>query len=88
MKSIKKNFKANSLFYFSLGLITLGIILIDGASIFMISTLKNNLIYTILRNPFDWFYKTIIIGNFLVISGLFLLIHVHFKKEKEIFYEM
>lgn len=86
--SIKKNFKANNLIYFTFGIITLGIILIMGASIFMIFKLKSTpsdvllyLIYAKLNNPFDWVYNTIILGNIFAISGLILLFYMIFLKK-------
>ena len=88
MKSIKKNSRANSLIYFAFGIITLGIILITGASIFMIFKLKSTpsdvlayLITAKLNNPFDWVYNTIVLGNILAISGLILLFYMIFLKK-------
>ncbi len=91
MKSIKKNFKINSWIYFSFGIITLGIILIEGASLFMIFKLKSTspdvlpyLLYAKLNNPFDWVYNTIVLGNILAIVGLILLIFMIFFKKRNI----
>ncbi len=87
MKSIK-NFIINSLIYFSFGIMTLGIILIEVASLFMIFKLKttppDSLLYQLtarLTNPFDWVFNTIVLGNILAIGGLILLIFmILFKK--------
>ncbi len=80
---IKKNFKANTLIYFTFGIITLGIIMILWASIFLIFTLKSTspdiLVYLItakFNNPFDWVYSIIVLGNIFAISGLFFLIYM------------
>ena len=78
---IKKDFKANTLIYFTFGITTLGIIMILGASIFIISTLKSTppdiLVYLItakFNNSFDWVFSMIILGNIFAISGLIFLI--------------
>ena len=80
---IKNNLKANTLIYFTFGIITLGIVMISGASIFMIFKLKSTppdillyLIYAKLNNPFDWVYSTIVLGNIFAISGLILLLYM------------
>lgn len=88
--SIKKNFKANNLIYFTFGIITLGLIMISGASIFTIFMLKSTppeiLLYLItarFNNPFDWVYTIIVLGNICAISGLILLIYLlSYKKDK------
>lgn len=81
--SIKKNFKANILNYFTFGIVTLGIIMILGTSIFTFlklnSTPPDILLYMItarLNNPFDWVYTTIVLGNIFAISGFVLLIYI------------
>jgi len=78
---IKKDFKANTLIYFTFGITTLGIIMILGASVFIISTLKSTppdiLVYLItakFNNSFDWVFSMIILGNIFAISGLIFLI--------------
>ena len=80
---IKKDLKANTLIYFTFGITTLGIIMILGASIFIISILKSTppdiLVYLItakFNNPFDWVYSMIIWGNIFAISGLIFLIYM------------
>jgi hypothetical protein len=80
---IKKDFKANTLIYFTFGITTLGIIMILGASIFIISTLKSTppdilgyLITAKFNNSFDWVYSMIILGNIFAISGLIFLIYM------------
>jgi len=90
MKSIKKGFKINSWIYFSFGIITLGIILIEVASLFMIFKLKTTpsdrllpLLY-VTHSPFDWVYDTIVLGNILAIGGLVLLIFMIFFKKRNI----
>lgn len=87
--SIKKNFKSNNLIYSAFGINTLGIILISGASIFMIFKLKSTpsdilpyLIHTAWNNPFDWVYNIIVLGNIFAISGLILLFYTIFLKKR------
>ena len=86
---IKNNPKANTLIYFTFGIVTLGIIMILGASIFIIFTLKSTspdiLVYLItanFNNPFDWVYSIIVLGNIFAISGLILLLYMLFIKKK------
>ena len=85
---IKKDFKANTLIYFTFGITTLGLIMILGASIFIILMLKSTppdtLVYLIsakLNNPFDWIYSIIVLGNIFAISGLILLIYMFSVKK-------
>ena len=85
---IKNNLKANILIYFTFGIITLGIIMISGASIFIIFTLKSTppdilgyMITANFNNPFDWVNSIIVLGNILAISGLILLIYLLFVKK-------
>jgi len=80
---IKNNLKAHTLIYFAFGIITLGIIMLLGASIFIIFTLKSTppdiLVYLItvnFNNPFDWFYSILVLGNIFAISGLILLLYM------------
>ncbi len=80
---IKKDFKSNNLIYFTFGITTLGIIMILGASIFIIYTLKSTppdilgyLITAKFTNSFDWVYSMIIWGNIFAISGLIFLIYI------------
>lgn len=86
--SIKKDFKANTLIYFSFGITILGIVMLLVASIFIFFTLKSTppdkLVYLItarFNNPFDWVYTTIIMGNIFLISGFILLIYLRSPKK-------